>query len=290
MRTIAVIGGNGQLGMDIVKVFSKTHDVLSLTHEDLDVSSHESVTNTLQRLQPEIVINTAALHHVEHCEREPEQAYAVNSLGARNLALVTRELDSVLMHISTDYVFDGRKETPYVENDAPLPLNVYGNTKLAGEYFVRSINRKHFVLRTSALYGQHPCRAKGGKNFVELMLKLGRERGEVRVVASETVSPTSTEDLAKQIVALSGSDAFGLYHATAEGSCSWHEFACEIFVAAGMKVRCNIAGVDEFPAKVARPAYSVLENAELKHIGLNRFQDWREGLHTYLVQICTTAS
>ena len=278
------------MGRDVTQAFLKDDEVFSLTHEEIDISNRDSVINILRQLQPQIVVNTAAMHHVEDCERKPEQAYTVNSLGARNLALLTRELDAVLIHVSTDYVFDGGKESPYVEEDTPLPLNVYGNTKLAGEYFVRSINRKHFVLRTSALYGQHPCRAKGGLNFVELMLKLGRERGSVRVVNSEIVSPTSTEDLAKQIVLLSQSNAFGLYHATAEGSCSWHEFACEIFANAGMKIRCDVAGANEFPAKVARPTYSVLENAGLKRIGLNRFLHWREGLHAYLEKSCSGVS
>jgi dTDP-4-dehydrorhamnose reductase len=230
------------------------------------------------------------MHNVETCELEPERAYAVNSLGARHLAMMTRDLGAVLLHVSTDYVFDGHKESPYVEEDAPLPLNVYGNTKLAGEHFVRSINEKHFVLRTSALYGQNPCRAKGGRNFVDLMLKLGRERGHVRVVDSEIVSPTSTQELAQQIAALSQSNAFGLYHTTAEGSCSWHEFACEIFAAANMKVRCEVAGDDEFPAKVPRPIYSVLENAGLKRLGLNRFRHWREGLQAYLEKSCSVVS
>jgi dTDP-4-dehydrorhamnose reductase len=230
------------------------------------------------------------MHHVEDCESDPERAYAVNALGARNLATVTQDLGAVFIHVSTDYVFDGRKGSPYTEEDLPLPLNVYGNSKLAGEYFVRAANERHVVLRTSALYGRKPCRAKGGNNFVELMLRLGRERGEVRVVASETVTPTSTRDLARQVVALSQAGAYGLFHATAEGSCSWHEFACEIFAAARLPVRCLVAEPHEFPAKVPRPVYSVLENAKLEQAGLNQFRDWREGLHAYLEQTCTAVA
>jgi dTDP-4-dehydrorhamnose reductase len=286
-RNIAVIGGNGQLGSDVVEGFSGGDEVCSLTHRDIELTAIDSIATCLRPLHPDVVVNTAAMHHVENCERDPERAYAVNAVGARNLAAVTQDLGAVLIHISTDYVFDGRKNVPYTEADPPLPLNVYGNSKLAGEYFVRSGNEKHVVLRTSALYGRHPCRAKGGNNFVELMLRLGRERGEVRVVASETVSPTSTQDLARQIVALSDAGVFGLYHATAEGSCSWHEFASEIFAAAGLPVRCLVAAPNEFPAKVPRPAYSVLENAKLKEAGLNRFRHWREGLHAYLEQTCT---
>jgi dTDP-4-dehydrorhamnose reductase len=289
-RKIAVVGGNGQLGHDVVGAFAGSGEVHALTHQDLELSVLESVATCLGSIHPDVVVNTAAMHHVENCERDPQQAYAVNAVGARNLAQVTQNLGAILIHISTDYVFDGRKGSPYTEDDLPLPLSVYGNSKLGGEYYVRSGNQKHIVLRTSALYGRQPCRAKGGNNFIDLMLKLGRERGEVRVVASETVSPTSTRDLARQIVALSAAGAYGLFHATAEGSCSWHEFACEIFAATGLPVRCLVAGPNEFPAKVPRPAYSVLENAKLKQAGLNRFRHWREELHDYLEQACSAVA
>jgi len=283
---IAVIGSNGQLGSDVVRVLvHQGEDVYSLTHADIEVSSLESVADCLRSKRPEIVINTAAMHHVENCEQEPGKAYAVNAVGARNLATVTRDLGAVLIHVSTDYVFDGKKDEPYVENDIPLPLNVYGNSKLAGEYFVRTLNPKHFVLRTSALYGKRPCRAKGGQNFVDLMLRLGRERGRVRVVDSEFVSPTPTADVARQIAALARCDAYGLYHATAEGSCSWYEFAREIFSVAEIEVKLEAASPTEFPAKVPRPRYSVLENRGLKTMRLNQFEPWQVGLRKYVSQI-----
>jgi dTDP-4-dehydrorhamnose reductase len=279
---IAVIGGNGQLGMDVVSAFSaRGESVTSLTHAEIELSSMESVKACLDGRELDLVVNTAALHHVENCERQPELAFAVNAVGARNLAVVTRELGATLIHISTDYVFDGRKREPYIETDTPLPLNVYGNSKLAGEHFVRTINPRHFVLRTSALYGKHPCRAKGGSNFVDLMVRLGRERGRVRVVDCEFVSPTSTFDVARQIVALAGCEAFGLYHATAEGSCSWHEFAREIFAAADVPAQVDVASPSEFPSKVPRPLYSVLDNRRLKTEGINLFPSWQAGLRGY---------
>jgi dTDP-4-dehydrorhamnose reductase len=280
---IAVVGADGQLGVDVVSAFSCNGDqVSSLTHADIEISDIDSVSNRLKDLRPNIVVNTAAMHHVENCEREPHKAFTVNGLGARNLALVARELDATLFHISTDYVFDGAKQSPYEETDAPRPLNVYGNTKLSGEHFVRGTCEKHFVLRTSAIYGKSPCRAKGGLNFVELMLKFARERGKVRVVDSEFVTPTRTTEIARQIVALSRSDSYGLYHATAEGSCSWHAFAAEIFKLTNTKVTLEIAGPNEFPAKVPRPMYSVLENRALKSRGLNVFKPWQDGLREYL--------
>jgi len=280
---ITVIGGNGQLGTDVVAAFANNgDDVSALTHSDIELLSIDSISHCLKELIPDVVINTAAMHHVENCEREPEKAFAVNGLGTRNLSLVVRDLGAVFMHVSTDYVFDGRKESPYEEENAPRPLNVYGNTKLSGEYFVRGTWDKHFVLRTSAIYGKSPCRAKGGLNFIELILKLARERGEVRVVDNEFVTPTSTLELARQMVVLSRSDAYGLYHGTAEGSCSWYEFAQMIFELTHTKVELKVAGPNEFPTKVARPKYSVLENRELKNKGLNSFKPWQDGLKEYL--------
>jgi dTDP-4-dehydrorhamnose reductase len=280
---IAVIGANGQLGTDVTNAFRANLDeVVGLSHSDIELSNIDSIASCLRELHPQTIVNTAAMHHVEKCEIEPEKAFAVNALGARNLSSVVRDIGAVLIHVSTDYVFDGAKGSPYEEFDAPRPLNVYGNTKLAGEYFVRSTVEKHFVLRTSAIYGHSPCRAKGGLNFIELMLKLAKERGEVRVVDSEFVSPTSTAELARQMVQLNHCDAYGLYHATAEGSCSWYEFAREVFAATGTKVILNAAGPADFPAKVARPKYSVLENRGLKEGGLNVFRPWQEGVREYL--------
>jgi len=280
---IALVGANGQLGSDLVTAFLENGDAVSrLAHSDIEISDAHSVTQVLDGIRPQVIVNTAAMHHVENCEREPAQAFAINALGARNLAAAARDLDAVLVHVSTDYVFDGGKGNPYVEEDAPRPLNAYGVTKLAGEHFVQATTPRHFVVRTSGLYGKSPCRAKGGLNFIELMLKLAKERGEVRVVDSEVVTPTSTVELAQQLVKLCRSDAYGLYHATAEGSCSWHEFAREIFALTGTAVVLKVAGADEFPAKVPRPKYSVLENRALKTRGLNAFKPWQYALQKYL--------
>ena len=280
---VAVIGANGQLGHDVVRAFSEQGDeVRGLTHADIELSSLDSVAACLRAAPAEIVVNTAAMHNVDSCEQQPGKAHEVNAIGSRNLASVTRDLGSVLIHVSTDYVFDGSKGEPYVESDAARPLNVYGRTKLEGEELVRQTNPKHLILRTAALYGTHPCRAKGGQNFVDLMLRLARERGRVRVVDNEFTSPTATADVARQIAALSRSDRYGLYHATAEGSCSWFEFAREIFRVAEVPVTLEAAGPNEFPAKVPRPAYSVLENRGLKSNHLNLFRPWQDGLHAYL--------
>jgi dTDP-4-dehydrorhamnose reductase len=207
----------------------------------------------------------------------------VNGVGSINLALVCNELDKPLLHIGTDYVFDGKKGKPYIESDKPLPLNVYGNTKLSGEHFIESMAKKYYILRVSGIYGKNPCLAKGGMNFVDLMLKLAKEREEVRVVDDEVLTPTFTEDIAAQIVKLAHADPeYGLYHCTAESRCSWYEFAKEIFSLTKSSVTLNKAAPGEFAIKVNRPKYSVLENKFLKDQNLNFMPPWQDGLKRYL--------
>jgi dTDP-4-dehydrorhamnose reductase len=280
---IAVLGSNGQLGSDVCAAFIQNgDDVVPLTHSDVELTSGPSVESALSAANPEFIVNTAAMHHVEKCEADPVAAFTANAVGARNVADWAKQAGATVAYMSTDYVFDGKKESPYVESDVAFPLNAYGITKLAGENYTAATCPKHFVLRVSAIYGLQPCRAKGGLNFVELMLKLSRERDKLRVVDDEFVTPTSTVQIAQQLVALSRAKNYGLYHGTAEGSCSWYEFACEIFRATGTTVRLEKADPGEFPAKVQRPKYSVLENGALKAARLNVFTDWRQGLTDYL--------
>lgn len=282
MKTL-VIGVNGQLGCDVHRSFLQRGDeVLGVTHSDVEIREADSVIGVLREGRPDVVVNTTAMHNVESCERDPETAFAVNGLGARNVALACREVGAVLIHVSTDYVFGGDKQSPYVETDLPYPLNVYGTSKLAGECFIRSILHKYFIVRTSALYGRSPCRAKGGLNFVELMLKLAGEGKEIRVVDSERVSPTFTIEVARHIVYLSRSENYGIFHATAEGSCSWYRFAKEIFSLQNVRPQVTAAEPQEFSGTVRRPLYSVLDNAALKSSGMNRFRSWKEGLREYL--------
>ena len=283
---VVVIGANGQLGCDICKSFTEHgHEVIQLNHDELDVVDLNLTREKLEQARPQIVINTAAMHNVEACEANPLTAFKVNGLGARNLALLANEFDFTLYHISTDYVFDGKKKSPYVETDCPLPLNVYGNTKYSGESFVRTIAEKYFVVRVSGLYGNNPCRAKGGDNFVKLMLRLAKERDEVRVVDDEVLTPTFTEDIARQLVEMSTIYQYGLYHVTAQGSCSWYKFAVKIFELTRAKVKLSIAGPGEFVAKVPRPKYSVLDNSKLQKLGIDLMPHWEEGLHKYLQEI-----
>ncbi len=280
---VAVIGANGQLGIDACKAFNANgNEVIELNHADVDIANHNAVHSVLAEHQPHLVINTAAMHNVEACEDNPAKAFAVNGIGARNLAMVTKAINCTLIHISTDYVFNGAQHTPYTEQDLPIPLNVYGNTKLSGEHFIQTMAEKYFILRVSGLYGHNLCRAKGGLNFVSLMLKLAQERDEIRVVNDEFVSPTYTADIAQQIVHISQSTAYGLYHTTAQGSCSWHEFATKIFELTNTQTKLLPANPGEFPAKVPRPSYSVLANTALQTAGLDIMPHWQDGLKQYL--------
>ncbi len=279
---IAVTGANGQLGSDVCRVCRKSgHAVAELNHEAVDITDGDRIASAIREVCPDVVVNTAAYNHVERCEEHPDVAFLVNALGARNVARACNDQGSYLIHISTDYVFDGVKEAPYLETDLPRPLNIYGNTKLSGEYFVGGCAKQSLVMRTSGLYGKNPCRAKG-YDFVELMLKVAGERDEVRVVDNEVLTPTSTLEVSRQIERLCRTPIVGLAHATAEGQCSWYEFAKAIFDITGIETPLHVAEPGEFSAKIRRPRYSVLENHVLKEYRLNTFRDWREGLREHL--------
>jgi dTDP-4-dehydrorhamnose reductase len=280
---VAIIGGDGQLGSDLVRVFSSLGaEVVGLVYGEIEVADPASVEAVLAKVGAKIVVNTAAYHDVEACENDPQRAFAVNALGARNVALASAKYGCRLIQVSTDYVFDGQKGKPYVEEDSPRPLNCYGNSKLSGEFFVQALARDSAIVRVSGLYGISPCLGKKGMNFVRLMLKLARERGEVRVVTDEFVTPTYTLAAAEQIVRLSRGDATGVFHLTPQGACSWFEFAQAIFDLTQTRVKLLPATAADFPAKVPRPRYSVLDNMHLRACGLDIMPDWKQCLKSYL--------
>ena len=225
---VAIIGANGQLGTDLNEVLSAEHEVVGLSHADIEITDIDSVRKVLTQIKPDIILNTAAYHVVPKCEDFPEEAFRINGLGALNLARACQGAGVRLLHYSTDYVFDGEKRKPYVEEDRPNPLNVYANTKLSGEYFALNYSEQCYVVRVSGIYGKVPCRAKGG-NFVTTMLKLASEKPEVRVVNDEVLTPTPTYYIAKATAGLIQTDAFGLYHMSCEGEVSWYEFARTIW-------------------------------------------------------------
>jgi dTDP-4-dehydrorhamnose reductase len=278
---IAIIGANGQLGTDLKEVLSAGHEVIGLNHSDIEITEIDDVKKVLSSAKFDIVFNTAAYHIVPEAEKFPDKAFYINGTGALNLARVCHELDIKLVHYSTDYVFDGKKQKPYTEDDCPNPLNIYANTKLSGEYFVLNYSEKSYVIRVSGIYGKVPCRAKGG-NFITTMIKLAKENPEVRVVNDEILTPTPTYEIAKNTAALIKTDAFGLYHMSCEGECSWYEFTKAIWKILQLKTPLLPASVKDFPSVVKRPSYSVLENKNLNKLGLNRMPEWREALVEFL--------
>lgn len=280
LMKIAVIGADGQLGNDIVRVL-KDEEIVPLTIQDMDIADFESVNRTLGKISPALIINTAAFTNVKECEKNDREAYEVNGIGAKNLAIVCKRLHNTLFHISTDYVFDGEKGSPYIETDIPCPLNVYGLSKLAGEYYIRYILENYFIVRTSGLYGIHTCIGKGG-NFIDTMVRFSKEKDEIKVVDDEVLTPTYTLDLSQQIKALIKTNFYGIYHITNEGECSWYEFAKAIFTFLDFNVNLKRVNSKEFPSSVRRPRYSVLENRTLKKLKLNRMRPWQEALKDYI--------
>jgi dTDP-4-dehydrorhamnose reductase len=279
---LAVIGANGQLGTDLMEVLSREHDVIGLNHADIEITDVDRVKGMLSSTKPDLVLNTAAYHIVPEAENFPDKAFNINGTGVLNLAKVCHDLNIRLVHYSTDYVFDGKKQKPYTEDDSPNPLNVYANTKLSGEYFVAGYCDKSYVIRVSGIYGKVPCRAKRG-NFITTMINLAKEKPEVRVVNDEILTPTPTYHIAKNTAALIKTDAFGLYHMSCEGECSWYEFARVIWGTLQLETPLYPASVKDFPLVVKRPLYSVLENRNLNKLGINEMPEWRDALVEFLI-------
>jgi|SRR4030095_16348521 dTDP-4-dehydrorhamnose reductase len=278
---LAVIGANGQLGTDLREVLSGEHEVIGLNHSDIEITNIDSIRNVLSSTKPDIVLNTAAYHIVPEAEKFPDKAFHINGTGTLNLARVCQDMAIRLVHYSTDYVFDGKKQKPYTEDDCPNPLNVYANTKLSGEYFALNYSDRSYVVRVSGIYGKVPCRAKGG-NFITTMIKLAKEKPEVRVVNDEILTPTPTLHIAKNTAALIKTDAFGLFHMSCEGECSWYEFAKVIWQTLQLETPLYPASVKDFPLVVKRPFYSVLENKNLNKLGINQMPDWKNALKEFL--------
>ncbi len=288
---IILIGANGQLGTDLVSALAQ-HDVVNAIQPgtdsarlaqvlELDISNNTAVRAAITQHKPDVIINTAAFHRVDDIERDASVALQVNAFAAQQLALACHDADIALLHISTDYVFDGKKQTPYVETDLPNPISAYGATKLAGELLVRSAWHKHYIIRPCGLYGTAGAMGKGG-NFVNIMLKLARGDKPVKVIADQVCTPTYTKDLAEQIALLITTGQYGVYHTTSDGACTWFEFAREIFRLAGLSPQVIPITSEEYGAPARRPAYSVLENRALRNLGIDRLRDWHEALAEYV--------
>jgi len=277
---ICLIGADGQLGSDLGGIVPAGR-LEAWTYPDFDVTRPEAVRGRIKALRPEVVINTSAFHRVDECEEKPHEAFLVNALAVRDLALACREAGAVLVHFSTDYVFDGRRRKPYDERDAPNPLSAYAVSKLAGEFFLRHLCPRHVLIRTCGLYGRAGSREKG-TNFVESIVSASRQGKTLRIVSDQTVTPTSTAELAPRVLELVERGVFGLFHMTNEGQCSWFEFARAIVDLLGLTPDLQPVSSEEYGAKASRPSYSVLENRACKRLKLTPFSHWRAALAAYL--------
>jgi dTDP-4-dehydrorhamnose reductase len=276
---IVITGANGQLGQDLVRKLSTDHEVYGFGRRELDVTNLQQAHQVLDQVRPDVVINAAAYTAVDRAETEIDEAYAVNAFGARNLAMASERLGAKYCYISTDYVFDGQGRTPYREYDSTNPQSIYGKSKRAGEELVTSFSTRHFIVRTSWLYGAY------GQNFIKTMLKLGKQGKRLTVVNDQVGSPTYTVDLVGFIMELIQTEKYGIYHASNKGSCSWYEFAKAIFEEAGMDVDLHPCTTEEFPRPAPRPAYSVMDHMSIRINGLTELRPWRNALKAFLLEI-----
>ena len=276
MKKILVTGCNGQLGRAINQVYAADEVLLINTDvAELDITDVAAVTSFVEEKRPDVIINCAAHTNVNACESQWELAYRINAIGPRNLSIAATKTGAKLIHVSTDYVFDGTNDKPYTEFDPVAPLGAYGKTKLEGENFVKQFATKFFIIRTAWLYGD-------GKNFVKTMLEIGEKNKEVSVVADQIGSPTSAMELARMIHFIEPTENYGVFHGTCEGYCSWADFAEKIFEIAGKPYKVNRLTTDQYPTPAKRPAYSVLDNYMLKLTTDYTFAQWEDALKEYL--------
>ena len=287
MKKTILIGCNGQLGTELTRLWqarpgAPTIDLVGLTHGDIDVTDRGQVAAAFALLCPDLVINTAGFLRVDECERVPDQAMLVNGIALKYVAEACAEAGAVLVHFSTDYVFDGEKGAPYLEDDAVAPVNAYGVSKLAGEHFVRyGLPDDHLIVRTSGLYGPAGSASKGG-NFIETMLRLAAAGKGLKVVDDQVFSPTYAPDLAAFVVQLIDAGARGTFHITNAGMTTWHDFAKSAFELAGVRAELQPISTADYGAAAPRPKYSVLKNERARSVGLPKPRAWDEALAEYI--------
>lgn len=285
MKKILLLGSNGQLGSDIFKVLSNSYNITPKTHRELDITNHSNVYTELNHMKPDIVINTAAYHKVDEIEDNPQKAFLVNSIAQKNLATVCEKIGSTIVFLSTDYIFglESNRKNPYKENDIPGPVNIYGVSKVSGEMLTRTYSSKYFIIRTCGLYGINNSKEKG-LNFIERMIQLSKTKKIIEVVSDQILSPTYTKNFATNLSLLLKTQKYGTYHMVSEESCSWWEFANEIFKYLNIKVKCKKVNSDFFKNKAKRPNYSVLENYHLNKLKINHMKNWKNNLTDYLLE------
>jgi dTDP-4-dehydrorhamnose reductase len=278
---IAIIGSTGQLGTDLMRVLQSEHEVIGLTHRDIEVADYNSCL-ILKEHKPDIIINTAAFHKTDQCEEEPLKTFSVNAIGAKNIAKISKETEATTIFISTDYVFDGSKKEPYTEDDTPNPINTYGISKHAGELYAKQ-NPKHYIIRLASLFGVAGASGKGG-NFVETMINKAKKNETISVVDDMWMSPTYTKDAATTIKKIIESKLpFGTYHATNQGYCTWFQFTQEIFKLTGLTPTLTPIKTHQLQTKAQRPQFSALKSTKLPQYGLE-IREWKEALRDYLIE------
>jgi dTDP-4-dehydrorhamnose reductase len=278
---VLATGGGGQLASDLEALLGGECAFEARSHTELDITDTEVLARTFAETQPDVVFNCAAFHNVEVCEREEQQSFAVNATAVKRMAELCDEHGARLVHLSTNYVFDGSAAAPYGEADAPSPQSIYALSKLAGEYAALAYAPGALVVRTGGLYGRFGSASKGG-NFVTRMIDRAREQGELAVVADQHLSPTATEDLAAAVVEAVNEGASGLLHLTASGSCSWHEFTEAIVELAGVEVEVRPTATERQPGGARRPLNGVLARPRADELGLAPLPHWREELESYM--------
>lgn len=270
---VLVTGANGQLGYDVVKELQKQNiECYGAARKDFDIVDFNGTEKFIANYMPDVVIHCAAYTSVDKAEDEQGLCYLVNASATENIAEFCRKINAKMMYISTDYVFDGAKDGFYEVDDEPNPINVYGKTKLLGEQAVQRILDKYFIVRISWVFGEH------GNNFVKTMLRLGKERKEISVVADQYGSPTYTADLAALLVEMIKTDKYGVYHATNEGVCTWAEFAEEIFKIAKLDVKVNHITTEEYPTRARRPMNSRMNKNSLVKNEFCLLNNWHKAL------------
>jgi dTDP-4-dehydrorhamnose reductase len=278
-----VLGAIGQVGQDMVTALQPDHTVVALSKADVDVTNSENVRRVLSELRPDLVVNAAAFMNADRCESFPEAAYLVNTVGARTVSRACADIDAVCVWFSSDFVFDGRKGTSYVEEDTPNPLMTYGVTKLAGECEVRSGNDRHYIIRTASLFGTAGIGGRGA-NFIENMIAKSRKGRPLQVVDDILMSPTYATDLAAMVVRLVEAEApYGTYHIVNEGTASWYELCEAALRLTGQPSQLEAIRIGDRPeAKARRPLYTVMESTRLPEVVRCRNRPWREALRAYM--------
>ncbi|MDU1314676.1 MAG: dTDP-4-dehydrorhamnose reductase [Clostridium septicum] len=286
---ILLVGAKGQLGQQIIKIIKEKKselgslpkdiinaELVCMDIDDLDITNIDQVKSILNKEKPNIIINSAAFTNVDGCESNYDLAFKVNALGGRNLAIVSEEIGAKLVHISTDYVFDGKGSSPLKECDITVPISAYGKTKLLGENYVKDFCSRYFIVRTAWLYGYF------GKNFVYTIMNAGRERGKLTVVNDQRGNPTNAEDLAYHVLKLAVTEEYGIYHCTGDGECTWYDFASKIIEYSG--IDCEVLPVtsDEYKTPAKRPEYSSLDNMMLRNTIGDEMREWEEALKCFM--------